>query len=334
MPRTVHIVRGSNAAVSFLLSGITSDGSELFTVHETLSYGPLLPLTDVPSWRQQRLEYWRSIGETISREESEAPFGNLEVLASADEILLWLTPELADQIGLPWLPALLRAIDVDPGRIKTVQFHRSERDLEILGIGMLNPQQLAAHPPPASLTREQRGELDVAWGALTSPQPDELIAYLGAPSAHLPFLKRALGALRLRYPDHLSGLNAKELQMLRRVREQAPHTARILGMTIIDNYDAVRLGTEGPDVVGDRWIFSRMLRLGHPGLREPALEITGSGVTYGDTKVRLTTFGERILEGKANFVDVNGIDDWVAGVHLRSEGGQVWFHRDGELVRR
>lgn len=167
---------------------------------------------------------------------------------------------------------------------------------------------------------------------MTSPQPDELIAYLRAPSARLPFHKRALGALRLRYPDHLSGLNAKELQMLRRVREQAPHTARILGMTIIDNYDAVRLGTEGPDVVGDRWIFSRMLRLGHPGLREPALEITGLGVTYGDTKVRLTAFGERILEGKANFVDVNGIDDWVAGVHLRSEGGQVWVHRDGELV--
>jgi hypothetical protein len=45
-------------------------------------------------------------------------------------------------------------------------------------------------------------------------------------------------------------------------------------------------------------------------------------------------FGQRIVEGKANFVDANGIDDWVFGVHLESAADRVWFHRDGDLVRR
>jgi hypothetical protein len=77
-----------------------------------------------------------------------------------------------------------------------------------------------------------------------------------------------------------------------------------------------------------------MVRLAEPALREPALEIRGSRVEYHDSEVRLTAFGERVLDGKANFVDVNGIDDWVFGVHLQSDAGRVWFHRDGDLIRR
>ena len=82
------------------------------------------------------------------------------------------------------------------------------------------------------------------------------------------------------------------------------------------------------------WLFDRMVRLADPKLREPALEITGSRAEYHDSEVRLTPFGQRILDGQMNFVDVNGIDDWVFGVHLQSDEGRVWFHRDGELVRR
>ena len=88
------------------------------------------------------------------------------------------------------------------------------------------------------------------------------------------------------------------------------------------------------DLCGDVWLFQRILRLGAPSLREPAIEIAGSRTQYRDTTLRLTPFGERVLDGKANFVDVNGIDDWVAAVHLQSETGRVWFHDEGKLVRR
>ena len=50
----------------------------------------------------------------------------------------------------------------------------------------------------------------------------------------------------------------------------------------------------------------------------------------------------RAVTGPATRVDLiagdgspaHGIDDWVAGVHLRSEAGRVWFHDEGRLVRR
>ena len=53
--------------------------------------------------------------------------------------------------------------------------------------------------------------------------------------------------------------------------------------------------------------------------------------SYRGCKVRLTAAGEAFLKGRKNFVEVNGIDEWVAGVHLDSGTGDVWF-RDGETL--
>jgi hypothetical protein len=303
-------------------------------MNDTLSYGPLLPIADVSTWKAHRLKYWRSIYDGPDDLPDEVPFGDPAAIASADEIQIWLTSELADQIGFVWMAALLRCLDVDPMRLKVVQFHRSERGREILGLGMLNPQQLAAHPPATSVAPDQIAELEAVWEVLTSSEPDGLVDYLRAPTSQLPFLKRALGALPLRYPDSSSGVNAKEIEMLRCVRGLAPKTTRILGMALASTYDAILAGTEAPDVVGDQWLFSRMLRLGDPSLSDPVLDISGSRVEYRDTEVRLTPFGQRVIDGTANFVDANGIDDWVAGVHLQSDIGRIWFYDDGHLVRR
>jgi hypothetical protein len=76
------------------------------------------------------------------------------------------------------------------------------------------------------------------------------------------------------------------------------------------------------------------LRLGDASSPQPALELTGSRVAYRDTEARLTSFGESVLDGKASFLQVNGIDDWVAGVHLQSTADRVWLHDRGELIRR
>jgi hypothetical protein len=53
--------------------------------------------------------------------------------------------------------------------------------------------------------------------------------------------------------------------------------------------------------------------------------------SYRGCEVRLTSAGEAFLEGNKNFVEVNGIDEWVAGVHLNSRTREVWF-RNGETL--
>ncbi|HZL18642.1 MAG TPA: hypothetical protein VFG23_12945, partial [Polyangia bacterium] len=147
-------------------------------------------------------------------------------------------------------------------------------------------------------------------------------------------LKRALRSVPSRYPSATSGLCAKEMQLLHQVHSHAPNVVRVIGNALAADYDAADGGTGGLDQVGDSWLFSRILRLGDSSLREPALEITGSRLQYRDTSARLTPFGERILDGRANFLERNGIDEWVAGVHLQSEAGRVWLEREGDVIRR
>jgi Domain of unknown function (DUF1835) len=51
-------------------------------------------------------------------------------------------------------------------------------------------------------------------------------------------------------------------------------------------------------------------------------------------EAHLTPEGEQFLRGELNFVELNGIDDWVGGVHLDSRTGDVWFNQDRKIVRR
>ena len=124
------------------------------------------------------------------------------------------------------------------------------------------------------------------------------------------------------------------MTLLRYVRLRAPRVAPVIGEALAADYKAVDAGTGGLDQMGDSWLFARMLRLGNASLPQPALEVTGSRIAYRDTEVRLTPFGESLLDGKASFLDANGIDDWVAGVHLQSTTGRVWLHDRGDLRRR
>jgi hypothetical protein len=248
--------------------------------------------------------------------------------------VIWLGTSLDSQLMLAWTPALLRAVGARPDQIDVVQFHRNHRGIEILGLGMLNPEQFAAHPPPISLTPDDLAELERVWSAIVSPDPNPLVATLASPYERLPFFKRALRTLLHRYPEKASGVNVTEMRALHWVRKAAPNTPLIIGQVLADGFDEARAGTGGLDQCGDVWLFNRILRLGDPALAEPAIEIGGSRKEYRNTTVKLTPFGERVLAGEANFVDRNGIDDWVAGVHLQSETGRVWFHDEGKLVER
>jgi hypothetical protein len=49
-------------------------------------------------------------------------------------------------------------------------------------------------------------------------------------------------------------------------------------------------------------------------------------------EVALTEAGEAVLAARANAVELNGIDDWILGVHLDSERGSVWFRKEGTLI--
>jgi hypothetical protein len=322
MTRVVQVVLGSSAPLP--------GGGKTFTVRDFLSCGPLGPVTNLREWRTARKRYWASAGSNYDGD----LFADPKILRGAEKVVLWLGTETADQIALAWLPAFLSALGVTVAEIEVIQFERNARGIEIVGIGMLSPTDLAAHPPAYAITADHLAELDVVWRAVTAPEPSALVAYARSASSRFPFLPRALREFLMRYPDATSGVNAWERRVLQIVLAAGPKASRVIGDTLSAGFDELDAGTGGVDHVGDVWLFDRMLRLGDPELKEPALTITGSRSAYLFCDVRLTPFGRRVLDGEANFVDANGIDDWVGGVHLQSDAGGVWFHRDGNLIRR
>jgi hypothetical protein len=337
-PRTLHVVLGSNAATCLTRSRVASP-AEILVFADPLSCGPLSPIADLGAWIDERQTYWANLGwreEEADRVRSRFAKGDLVAAApsdlDADEIIAWVGTGLDDQIAVAWLPSFLRAAGVRPRELKVVQWQRNSRDVEIASLGMLVPTEFAARPPSRSLTEENLAELDDVWRALTSADPADLIAILRTTSVRFPLLGRALSDGLLRYPDAVSGLNAWEMRLLHNVRRVGPNGGRVIGNALADGYDLLREGRTGRDVVGDSWLIERMFRLASSSLREPVLELEGTRDEYVSSEVRLTPFGQRILDGKANFVAVNGMDDWVFGVHLQSNVGRVWFHRNGELV--
>jgi hypothetical protein len=101
----------------------------------------------------------------------------------------------------------------------------------------------------------------------------------------------------------------------------------VIAHTLIDSYQ-----TDYPDTVGDVYLFGRLRQLADRRLAQPAVVMEGDLSSYRGCEVRLTAAGEAFLEGSKNFVEVNGIDEWVAGVHLDSRTHEVWFRNKGTLV--
>jgi hypothetical protein len=86
------------------------------------------------------------------------------------------------------------------------------------------------------------------------------------------------------------------------------------------------------DPVGDGHLFSRLLALGSEELASPLVSFTGGTQTIRECTVATTAFGQKVLAGDTNNVQVNGIDDWVGGVHLSSAEGKFTFRDGNSLV--
>jgi hypothetical protein len=122
----------------------------------------------------------------------------------------------------------------------------------------------------------------------------------------------------------MTGLNCWEEVLLRYTREKGPTVARVIGYTMA-------LDLDYPDWIGDIYLFARLRRLADPSLPHPFLSLSGSRTTIRGSDVTLTDTGAKALDGQANFVKLNGIDDWIGGVHLESSTGKLWF-RTGDTL--
>ncbi len=326
MSRTINVIQGFTAGGIFV-QAMQPEPGELLVNEDVLMCGPLPPFRSSEEWIRLRQDYWNSLlpgGDDLPV--SHDLLANTQALRKADSIVLWVGLGAAEQLLLAWLVKLLKRIE-SPAQLQVVQFTRAGTyNSEVWAMGLMKPDVLKCHPPAQPVSAERLDELEWLWDRVTSPDPAGLLAVLSNQTAGLRHSRTGLRRLVERYPDHVTGLTRWEADLLRCTKEKGPRALRVVGHSMGFGLDA--------DLVGDGYLFSRLLQLSNADLPQPLVKLSGDPKNVRSWEVALTDAGEAVLAGRANAVDLNGIDDWVLGVHLDSKRAPVWYHKEGALVTR
>jgi hypothetical protein len=293
----LHVVCGDAAAASLRASGACPPEA-IRIQHDVLSVGPLLPFPDLATWMETRLAFWRT---EVWPEAPAFDAMPLDLMVAAAElaagtgVVLWLEDGLSHQLLLPSTARLGELVGAPALPLAAGR----------LGTTTSAPLHLKA-----------RVVLRALWEGITAPDPDRLLEAIALSQSVSAELHRALGFFLTKYPDLRTGLARWDEELLRHA-PGAP--AELVGRVL-------RANEEWLDPEGDLALGARLRRLADPALPRPALAARGEDLV-------LTGFGEDVLAGRKNFVEHNGIDAWVAGVHLQASEGRVWFREGAGLVR-
>ena len=321
--QALHVVGGFSAA-GLLKQALRIKHERLLVTEDSLSVGPAPATDDLDVWRSTREPFLKSLCNWHDPPPQEYnPKGlNTDLLGREKPIVVWAGIGLPEQLLLARVVVLFEQLALDPSRLRVVQFEESMRGYIVRGIFILDPEELREHPEPRTLRPAELQELRRAWHAYTSDKPVDLDEYVATPGP-MPILHRAMRCLLQRYPDHQSGTNSWDERLLHYTMERGPKAAHVMGFTMGFN--------DSPDLVGDGYLFQRLMRLADPNLASPLVSVVGSRRELRKCEVALTPFGQMVLAGEVNQVRQNGIDDWIGGVHLTS-AAPITFRKGDSLI--
>lgn len=290
----LHLTNGDSVALSLRRAGMPGT---VVAWRDILHEGPVpagLTLEGLSDLRARFLAHW---GAGPFPQISAAFGARDSALRSARRVVLWFEHDLYDQLQLlqilatlaiqPGTSAQLIAIDSFPG---VVPFH---------GLGQLTTAQLATlWPQRRTVTPAQRALAARAWKAFTAADPRAVRLLLESDLSALPFLRGAFERLLEEHPAPPTGLPRTERQFL---------AAIAAGHQRFDDIFRASQTMERAPFLGDTTAQKRLDRLA--SARTPL--VTREPHT-------LTAAGQRVLAGEVDARQLNGLDRWIGGVHLKA----------------
>lgn len=299
--------------------------TKLFACFEDMTFGPLVPTDEPEQLLRLRHRYWCSAG--IAKRGNRPPERRSlrKLLQASDHVEIMIAGEGREQIFLLSLANLLRQTARE-GRLVQLFQYPSKRCWHSLA--MLNLEALSERPKPKLVDGKFIEQLEEIWNVVVSNSPEALFAFHShCPKIDaLPYIGRAVDDLISSYPGVDSGLTLAQERLLKATPKEWVKSARVVGHAMVGDQQDGRS-------FGDGILFSYLIGMADQNQPKPAVELRGDRRTMRACEVRLTDFGEACLRGESNQVAVNGIDTWVAGAHLNSAEGRVWFRNlDGTLT--
>ena len=325
LPAGLHVILGDSAGGIFTRVYFARD--RLLIDQDVLSCGPTPPITDLDAWEKMRFDYWGGFVAGGANEHVPSRFNlvdNARRLAEAECVNIWAATGVSEQLFIAFAVNLVKLVGGDPTHIALVECEMMN-GRRIIGLGELNEAQMRAAPAPKPMADSVARQYLHAWMALTSPDPAPLAAFAREHPEANRWLKLAMQLMTRRFPDKRNGLCWWDYALLSRVEPRGPEVSRIIGYTIAETF------AQG-DLVGDWYLFGRLLKLGSERNPRPLIALSGDQLSIRSTEAVLTPFGIEVLKGAASNYPANPIEDWAAGVKLSSAEGALWFNDGGKLI--
>jgi hypothetical protein len=244
----------------------------------------------------------------------------LSAFSDHEEVVLWFEHDLFCQTILIYLLNWFNERDLNNTRLSLVCIGEFPGRANFRGLGELSAGELASlFPDRRPVTSAQLKLGTSAWQAYSSPKPTDIEKLLQTDTSSLPFLRTSLLAQLRRFPALKNGLGIIENRSLKLIAGGARKFSDLFS----------QFGDAEPAYgLGDAQFWLALRRL--TDIREPLLRISGRG--HATTSLTpdiieatfdITEQGKSVLAGEADFVNLNGIDQWLGGVHL-SNDGNVW----------
>jgi hypothetical protein len=333
----LHLHNGDSSANTAQQSSLSG---EHFAFREALIDGPTPAGLSRNDWRRLRAQH---LSDSYGLDLAECERGLLaqeELLAHSvdqDEVVLWFEHDLFCQVHLvhllDWFAATVGArhtVRLPAGqtsepmaaKLSLVCIGEFPGKPNFRGLGELNSEELASLFPARQLVTEQQLKLGkAAWQAYCSNDPTAIEALLNEDTSTLPFLRAALQAHLRRFPAIENGLGRIENRALQFIDEGADGFSDLF-QRFSDAEPVYGLGD------AQFWLaLKRMIVAVEPlvasDIPSASLDQPLTAEIARKAKFRLTPAGVAVLNNEVDFVTLNGIDQWLGGVHLEISG-RTW----------
>jgi hypothetical protein len=240
----------------------------------------------------------------------------LERHESYDELILWFEHDLFDQLNLIQLLTWIREHLPSTKPVSLICIGSFPGRPDFRGLGELTPDELK----PLLDTRQpvsdpQYDAARRAWQAFREPTPETLDELRQRESSALPYLAQAITRFLQEYPWTRDGLSRTERRLL-----ELANGKRI---ALWEAFPRMHEG-ERAYYVTDASLAALAETLSRSSPSLLTLDVSGRAEAHVlRGTVALTDTGQSVLSGRLDRVAACGIDRWLGGVHLQSEG-RLW----------
>ena len=308
---TLHIVDGDSTGGTLGQSSLRREG-EILSWRDALYSGPVPEGLSLRQLSRIRSRFWtngRSTAEFTRRDSDLARYGDY------DEVVLWFGSGCTlCELSLIQLLSWFGEQRTLPVRLSWVREHG----------GILNVEQIVQAYSARHLVKQPQIRLAAkAWSAFRSPSPGGLNQLYKRRLQALPGLRKAIGWLLREYPAVRGGLSRLQRKLLREISSRGEAKVSVVVAAVLK-----------AESVGDTFLsdlLERCVQVEHPLVSVEHPEHTSSRRRLQpQSLIALTDIARRVLRGKVDHVELNGVDYWIGGVHL--SGNQVPWRWDGRRI--